>query len=84
MVHREQRVASIMKQRLWNRDANPEPVLTTTIAADAQTGGNPDGGDGVGTSGYQAPMGGQVHLTPPYFTLIRLAAMKETKALRFI
>lgn len=77
-------MASITKQRLWNRDANPEPVLTTTKAAAAQTGGNPDGGDGVGISGYQAPMGGQVHLTPPYFTLIRLAAMKETKALRFI
>lgn len=56
----------------------PVPVLITTMGIDAQTVANPDSEDEVGISRYQ------VHRTPPCFILIRLAARKESKALRFI
>lgn len=62
-VHRGQRVASITRQQLWDRDARAQKHYV-----EAQTGASPDGGMQrglAGTSSYQR----LVHHSPPCFIL---------------
>lgn len=79
MVHRGQRVASITQQRLWGRDARAQKHHV-----DAQTGASPDGGMQQGLAGTQLLPEARCITFLLASSLPKLAAVKETQALRLI